>query len=180
MWDISHLYTTLLSRILEEWCQTYKKIHVYSGTVAKMMAMFNVCCRVRNCNWVYLALLGEEYLITIKPKHRIAGILPNRRNGQNTFSLSSYLVLCTILFFFFFFLPTALSIFSYLLYAGSFQMSEKMTAAYPAGILVACNTKWKETISLPDSLYQITWKGCDWPYLGQYLCIRPINVNRGF
>ena len=101
MWDISHLYTTLLSRILEKWCQTYKNIYVYSGIVAKMMALFNVCCRVRNCNWVYLALLGEEYLITIKPKHRIAGILPNRRNGQNTVSLSSSLVLCTVLFFFY-------------------------------------------------------------------------------
>ena len=54
-----------------------------------------------------------------------------------------------------------------------------MTAAHLAGILVACNTKGKQTISLPDSLYQITWKGYDWPYLGQYLCIRPINVNRG-
>ena len=87
-----------------------------------MMALFNVFCTIRNCNLVYLTLLGEEYLITIKPKHRIGGIPPNRRNGQNTFSLSSSLVLCTVLFIYFF-SPTALSIFSYLLYAGSFQMA---------------------------------------------------------
>lgn len=178
MWDIAHLYTTLLSRILEKWCQTCKKIYVYSGTVAKMMALFNVCCRVRNCNWVYLALLGEEYLITIKPKHRIAGILPNRRNGQNTFSLSSSLVLCTVLFFFFFNLQHLAFFLTYFMQALS-KCQEKMTAAHPAGIIVVCNTKGKETISLPSFLYQITWKGCDWPYLGQYLCIRPINVNRG-
>ena len=176
MWDISHLYTTLLSRILEKWCQTYKNIYVYSGIVAKMMALFNVCCRVRNCNWVYLALLGEEYLITIKPKHRIAGILPNRRNGQNTLSLSSSLVLCTVLFFFYLqHLAFFLTYFMQALY----KRQKKMTAVHPAGIFIACNTKGKEAISLLGSLYQITWKGCDWPYLGQYLCIRPINVNRG-
>lgn len=53
-----------------------------------------------------------------------------------------------------------------------------MAAAHPAQILVACSSKGKETISLQDPLYQITWKGSDWPYLGQYLCVRAVNVNR--
>lgn len=141
-----------------------------------MMALFNVFCTVRNCNLVYLTLLGEEYLITIKPKHRIGGIPPNRRNGQNTFSLSSSLVLCTVLFNFFFHLQHLAFSLTYLC---RLFPNGRMTAAHLAGILVACNTKGKQTISLPDSLYQITQKGYDWPYLGQYLCIRPINVNRG-